>query len=53
MISQATCEINKIELQRIDQLLRSSGAEIERVAPKLSEAQSKRYAKHHSDFLEI
>ena len=53
MISQATCEINKIELQRIDQLLRSSGAEIERVAPKLSEAQSKKYAKHHSDFLEI
>ena len=35
MISQATGEINKIAEQRIDQLLRSGGAEIERAAPKI------------------
>ena len=34
MISQATSEINKIAQQRIDQVVRSGGAEIERVAPK-------------------
>ena len=35
MISQATSEINKIAQQRIDQVVRSGGAEIERVAPKV------------------
>ena len=35
MISQATREINKIAQQRIDQVVRSGGAEIERVAPKI------------------
>ena len=34
MISQATGEIYKIAQQRIDQVERSGGAEIERVAPK-------------------
>ena len=35
MISQTTGEINKIAQQRIDQVVRSGGAEIERVAPKI------------------
>ena len=35
MISQATGEINKIAQQRIDQVVRSGGAETERVAPKI------------------
>ena len=35
MISQATGEINKIAQKRIDQVVRSGGAEIERVAPKI------------------
>ena len=35
VISQATGEINKIAQQRIDQAIRSGGAEIERVAPKI------------------
>ena len=35
MISQATGEINKIAQQRIDQVVRSGGAEIERVALKI------------------
>ena len=35
MISQATREINKIAQQRIDQVVRSGGAEIEHVAPKI------------------
>ena len=35
MISQATSEINKIAQQRIDQVVRSGGAEIEQVAPKI------------------
>ena len=34
MISQAADEINKIPRHRIDQVVRSGGAEIERVAPK-------------------
>ena len=34
MITQATGEINKIAQDRIDQIVRSGGAEIERVAPK-------------------
>ena len=34
MISQATGEINKIAQERIDQVVRSGGAEIERVPPK-------------------
>ena len=35
IISQATGEINKIAQERIDQVVRSSRAEIERVAPKI------------------
>ena len=35
MITQATGEINKIAQDRIDQIFRSGGAEIERVAPKI------------------
>ena len=35
IINQATGEINKIAQQRIDQIIRSGGAEIERVAPKI------------------
>ena len=35
MISQATGEINKIAQQRIDQVVRPGGAEIERVALKI------------------
>ena len=35
MMSQAPGEINKIAQQRIDQVLRSGGAEIERIAPKI------------------
>ena len=35
MISQATGKINKTAQQRIDQVVWSGGAEIERVAPKI------------------
>ena len=35
IISQAAWEINKIAQQRIHQIIRSGGAEIERVAPKI------------------
>ena len=35
LISEATGEINKIAQQRIDQVVQSGGAEIERVAPKI------------------
>ena len=35
IINQATGEINKIAQQRIDQIVRSGGAQIERVAPKI------------------
>ena len=35
IINQATGEINKIAQQRIDQAVRSGGAEIERVVPKI------------------
>ena len=35
MITQATGEINKVAQERIDQLVRSGGAEVERVAPKI------------------
>ena len=35
IISQATGEINEIAQQRIDQIIRSGGAEIKRVAPKI------------------
>ena len=35
LTSQATGEINKIAQQRIDQVVRSGGAEIERVTPKI------------------
>ena len=35
IINQATGEINKIAQEKIDQIIRSGGAEIERVAPKI------------------
>ena len=35
IITKATSDINKIAKERIDQILRSCGAEIERVAPKI------------------
>ena len=35
IINQETGETNKIAQQRIDQVIRSGGAEIERVAPKI------------------
>ena len=35
IINQATGEINKIAQQRIDQIIRSGGAEVERIAPKI------------------
>ena len=53
IISQATGEINKIAQQRIDQIVRSGGAEIERVAPKIIRGAMKRYTKHLSGYLEI
>ena len=53
IISQATGEINKIAQQRIDQIVRSGGAEIERVAPKIIRGAMKGYTKHLSGYLEI
>ena len=35
IINQATGEINKIAQQRIDQIIRSGGAEVQRIAPKI------------------
>ena len=35
IINKATSDINKIAQQRIDQTIRTGGAEIKRVAPKL------------------
>ena len=35
IITKATADIKKIAKERIDQIVRSSGAEIERVAPKI------------------
>ena len=35
IINQTTAEINKIAQERIDQIIRSGGAKIERVAPKI------------------
>ena len=46
MITQATAEINKIAQVRIDQVVRSGEAEIERVAPKIIKGAIE-------DFLEI
>ena len=46
MITQATAEINKIAQERIDQVVRSGEAEIERVAPKIIKGAIE-------DFLEI
>ena len=37
IITQATSDISKIAKERIDQIVRSGGAEIERVAPKIIE----------------
>ena len=53
IIRQATGEINKIAQQRIDQIVRSGGAEIERVALKIIRGAMKRYTKHLSGYLEI
>ena len=52
IITKATEDINKIAKDRIDQIVRSGGAEIEHVAPKLSKVQLKRSIKLHLDFLE-
>ena len=35
IITQATGEINKITQERIDQIIRSRGAEVEHIAPKI------------------
>ena len=35
IINQAMGEINKIAQQKIDQIIRSGGAEVERIAPKI------------------
>ena len=35
IINQTTAEINKIAQERIDQIIRSGGAKIERVVPKI------------------
>ena len=35
IINQETGEINNIAQQRIDQIIRSGGAEVERIAPKI------------------
>ena len=35
IINQVTGEVNKIVKQRINQIIRSGGAEVERVAPKI------------------
>ena len=56
VISQAASETNKIAQQRIDQAIRSGGAEIERVAPKIIRGaieEEKRCTRHFSDYLEI
>ena len=52
IITKATSDINKIAKERIDQILRSGGAEIERVAPKIIKGAMKKFIKHHLDFLE-
>ena len=55
-ISQAASATNKIAQQRIDQAIRSGGAEIERVAPKIirgATEEEKRCTRHFSDYLEI
>ena len=53
MISQATGEINKIAKQRIDQVVRSRGAEIERVAAKIIRGAIEEVYKTPSDYSEI
>ena len=56
VISQAASATNKIAQQRIDQAIRSGGAEIERVAPKIirgATEEEKRCTRHFSDYLEI
>lgn len=56
VIGQATSETNKIAQQRVDQAIRSGGAEIERVEPKIIRGaieEEKRCTRHLSDFLEI
>ena len=56
VISQAASATNKIAQQRIDQAIRSGGAEIERVAPKIirgATEEEKRCTRHFSDYLKI
>ena len=53
LISQATGQINKVAQQRIDQVVRSGWQKLNVLLQKLSEVQSKRNAKHLSDYLEI
>ena len=53
MITQATGEINKIAQDRIDQIIRSGVAEIERVAPKIFKGVIKEVYKNLLDFLVI
>ena len=53
LTSQATGEINKIAQQRIDQVVRSGGAEIERVAPKIIRGAIEEVYKTPYDYLEI
>ena len=35
IINKATADINKLDKQRIDQVIRQGGAEVERIAPKI------------------
>ena len=51
MITQATGEINKIVQDRIDQIVRSGGAEIERVAPKIIKVATEEVYKTPFSFL--
>ena len=48
-INQATGEINKIAQQRMDQIIRSGGAEIKRVVPKIIKDAIEEDTKHHLD----
>ena len=52
IITQATSDINKIAKERIDQIVRSGVAEIERVAPKIIEGTVEEVYKTPLDFLE-
>ena len=49
IINKATADIDKIAKQRISQVIRDGGAEIERSHPKSSEEQSKKCTRHLFD----